>query len=84
MSLSTRVGRLEERYPAPAAGPWVVLIIVHDDGTNVHLCFTDRPSETVTLREYRQRYPGGLHGSERWIILSDADPIEDRISSYEL
>ena len=81
MSQNGRLSRLEAQHPPPSTDPWLVQVLVHDDGTSVSLCYTRRPTETITLAEYRRRYaPGALF--ERWTILGDATAIDDRICEH--
>ena len=50
-------------------------------GTSAILCYTDRPSEALTMTDYRVRYaPGALF--ERWVILSDAEVVDDRLCEH--
>ena len=81
MTLRGRLDRLEARHPPPSADPWLVQVHVCHDGTSAILCYTRRPSEVITLSEYRRRYaPGALF--ERWTILGDATAIDDRICEH--
>ena len=81
MSLVDRLRRIEARYPPRSTKPWLVQVHVCHDGTSAILCYTDRPSEVLTMVEYHRRFqPGKLF--ERWTILSDAEVIDDRLCQH--
>ena len=81
MTLVARVAALERSHRPPSTEPWVVQVHVCHDGTSAILCYTDRPSEVLTMRDYRARYaPGELF--ERWTILSDSEVVDDRLCQH--
>ena len=87
MTLLARLAALEARHPAiEALRPFAVLLLVCDDGTSVSVCYPlpHARTDTMTLREYRQRFGETYRSREQWVILNDAEPSEDRLCDHPL
>ncbi len=93
MSIATRLAALKrhltrwEEEHAPTE-PWTVLLVTCatcDGGTTVHLGYLgSRPSEDLTLNEYRQGHGTRYHHLESWIIAGDTEPDPDRLCVHWL
>lgn len=68
--------------PVPPA-PWTVLVHVCHDGTSVMLCsISEHANETITLTEYRDRYPAGGDWLERWYYMGDSAEQADQLCRH--
>jgi hypothetical protein len=80
MNLLARLTALES--PRMPGEPWAVQVIVDGCcGTSAGVAYTDR-TESMTLREYRDRFGERYRAIERWVILGDAEPVDDRLCEH--
>jgi hypothetical protein len=79
-SLIARLAALEGQQPSTE--PFAVQVEVARDGTTVSVCYPlpNAHTDRMTLRAYRARFGDRYRHRERWVILGDAEPVEDRMS----